>query len=76
MSGKTALTGVSVTTSDTNDNKYDALWIGIAGDVAVVPRSGNAAVTFKNVPIGWFSVSVDKVMSTNTTASEIIGVTW
>ena len=57
-----------------------ALYIGVTGDVAVVCAgdNGNAlagtAVTFKAVPVGWFPVQVRRVMNTNTTATNIVGL--
>jgi|TARA_R110002050_G_scaffold143027_2_gene268318 hypothetical protein len=52
------------------------LYVGVVGDVSVImagKRSG--AITFKNVPGGSFlPVTVDFVLATNTTATEIIAV--
>lgn len=48
------------------------LWIGVAGNVAVKHHPAGAAVTYLNVPVGWFDVSCSHVMNTNTTASSII----
>jgi hypothetical protein len=55
---------------------YSALYVGTSGDLAVTPMRNTAdtSVIFKNVPVGWFPVSVRKVWSTGTTASQIIGV--
>jgi len=55
------------------------LFIGVAGNVAIVAAGDNSnsgagtAVTFTNVPVGWFPVQVRRVMATNTTASGIVG---
>ena len=49
-----------------------ALWIGGAGDVAVVLASGDA-VTFKNAS-GWMPLRVKRLMATDTTATDIVGV--
>lgn len=65
---------VSVTPSNSTEAHYRALYIGTTGNLAVIPAAGGSAVTFTNVPVGWFPVSVRKVMSTGTTASGIIGV--
>jgi hypothetical protein len=65
----------AVTKSDTADNAYAYLYVGTGGDVAIVPTGSATAVTFKNVPAGahlWIKTS--KVMSTNTTASDIVGI--
>lgn len=50
-----------------------ALWIGVTGDVAVV-FANDAAVTFKNVPVGFLDVMAKRVNSTGTTASQIVAV--
>ncbi len=81
---------IAVTPSDTKDVTNatgdnarcyaKALYIGTTGDVAIVAAGDNGnsglgtAVTFKTVPVGWFPVQVRRVMSTNTTASTIVGL--
>ena len=51
------------------------LWVGGAGNVAVVMNQDAAAVTFLAVAAGTrLDISVTKVMSTNTSATNIIGV--
>jgi hypothetical protein len=81
---------IAVTPSDTKDVTNatgdnapvyaSALYIGASGDVAVVAAGDNSAsgagtaVTYKSVPIGWFPVQVRRVMATNTTASQIVGL--
>ena len=66
-----------VTPSDSTDhsgNPFRSLYVGTAGDVAV-ETEGGTAITFHNVPGGAvLPVRVVKVMSTNTTASDIIGL--
>ena len=53
-----------------------ALFVGVAGDVAVMPWGGTTAVTFKNVPAGSFMpISCQQLMSTNTTATDIVLLT-
>lgn len=57
-----------------------ALYIGVTGDVAVIAAGDKSAsgagtaVTFKAVPVGWFPVQVRRVMSTNTTATNIVAL--
>lgn len=64
----------AVTKSDTADNAFAYLYVGTGGDVAVVPAGSATAVTFKNVPTGaYLWVKTSKVMSTNTTATDIVG---
>lgn len=50
-----------------------ALYVGVTGDVRVTTVGGDD-VTFANVPVGFFAVSVKRVWSTGTTASGIRGV--
>lgn len=66
--------GVAVTKHDTNENKFDALYIGVTGDVAVVTKERSASVIFKAHPVGYMPVSVVKVLSTGTTATDIVGL--
>lgn len=45
------------------------LYIGVAGDVAVImalPKGGTNAVTFPSLPVGFAPLRVTKVMATNT----------
>lgn len=81
---------ILVTPSDTKDvtnatgdaaaSYAKSLYIGTTGNVAIVAANDNSAsgagtaVTFSNVPVGWFPVRVRRVMSTNTTASNIVGL--
>ncbi len=65
----------AVTPHDTNANAAKALYIGGAGDVAVIPRGRSTAVTFVGVAAGTIlPVQVSRVMSTNTTATNIVGL--
>ena len=51
-----------------------ALYVGTTGDVKVTTVSGNA-VTFVGVPAGYLlPVSVRRVWSTGTTASDFVGL--
>lgn len=51
-----------------------ALWVGGAGDVAVRMRDGSSA-TFVGVGAGTIlPIRVDKVLSTGTTATSIVGI--
>lgn len=71
----TAQMAEAVTPSDTTVVKYRALYVGTTGDVAVVPMGGSSAVTFVGVPAGAIlPIAVSKVMSTSTTASDIVGL--
>lgn len=50
-----------------------ALYIGVTGDVAVRMASG-ATITFKAVPVGVLTVQVDQVLSTATTATDMVAL--
>lgn len=70
-----AYDAVAVTPADgTTIPVTRALYIGTSGNLAVIMAEGTAAVTFTNVPAGIFPIQVQKVMSTNTTASNIVAL--
>ena len=68
----------AITKSDSTDLtslKIRALWIGGAGDVAVIAFNDTAAVTIAGVLAGTLlPISVTKVMSANTSATSIVGL--
>lgn len=81
MSGRSkdvsaARKGVAVTKSDSTILETTrALYVGGAGDVAVIWADGGSAVTLSSVPAGTIlPVQVTKVMSTNTTATNIVAL--
>ena len=64
----------AVTTSDTADNYFMGLYVGVGGDVVLKGMDNGTSVTFKNVPTGaLLPVSTSKVLSTGTTATNILG---
>lgn len=66
---------LAVTPSDSVENNFHGLYIGVSGDVAI-KGIGGVAFTFKNVPAGTIlPIVVNRVMSTNTTATNIGGFT-
>jgi hypothetical protein len=68
---------VAVTPSDTVDltTYAKALYIGVTGDVTVIPVGQTTAVTFKSHPVGYFvGCQVRRVNSTGTTASQILAL--
>ncbi len=76
----TARDAVAITKSDSTQyidatgGPLDMLYIGGLGDVAVTTLSG-AVVTFTAVPVGTIlPIRCTKVMSTNTSATLIIGL--
>jgi hypothetical protein len=66
----------TVTPSDTVDLDYTArsLYIGTTGDLAVTLRNMAAGtkIIYKNMPVGFAPVSVSRVWTTGTSASNII----
>jgi hypothetical protein len=72
-----AANAVSVTTSDSSalDEGVRALYVGGAGDVAVKFPGQSNAVTFVGVVAGSvLSIQAEYVMSTNTTATDILAL--
>ena len=67
-------TAATVTLSDSTTVAFTkGLWVGTGGDLAVT-LVGGSAVTLKNVPSGTYVPgSVIHVMTTNTTASNVVG---
>ncbi len=68
----------AVTPSDSADlpgGRAYGLYVGGAGNVAVVHQVGSAAVTYTAVPVGTIlQVEVTRVMATNTTASLLLAL--
>ncbi len=69
----------AVTKSDTNDsgNIFHGLFIGLGGNLAIVPLEGASAnVLFQGINSGTLlAVGCAKVLSTGTTCSGIVGLT-
>lgn len=65
---------VAVTPSDSTAlTPTTAIYVGGAGDLAVLLSNDTVAVTLKAVPIGTvLLISAKKVMATNTTATNIV----
>lgn len=73
VSGQIADRAFTVTPSNTAGNVYSYLYVGVGGNIAVVTEGGDS-VTFVGVPAGSFLwIRTSKVMSTDTTASSILG---
>jgi hypothetical protein len=74
LSSLVADTAATVTTSDTGPNVFTRLYIGGAGNVAVVTEAGNT-VTFTAVPVGTqLDIRVKQILATGTTATNIVGM--
>lgn len=68
----------AVTTSDTTQVSAVGFYVGVAGNVAVMPvaeeaKASPVAVTFVGLPAGAvISLNISRFMATNTTATNII----
>lgn len=65
----------AVTASDSTSLNFKALYVGTTGNVVIKKKSDSPAVTFANVPVGFFSVAGVRVMAA-TTASDIVWLSW
>ncbi|TGV26342.1 hypothetical protein [Mesorhizobium sp. M4B.F.Ca.ET.143.01.1.1] len=72
----TACNATAVTKSDSTAVLFNAVYVGGTGDLALRPVNGTA-VTFSGVPAGTIiPLKCDRVMSTNTTATNIVGLNY
>ena len=71
-----ARTAEAVTPSDSVDLTYvsRALYIGVAGDIVVNMKDIGTSITFKAVPVGILPIRVSRVLSTGTTATNIVSL--
>jgi hypothetical protein len=67
----------AVTTHNTNTvTGVKSLYVGGAGDVAIIPIGGTDPVVFKNVPAGGYVlVQPSVIRTTGTTATDIVAIT-
>ena len=66
---------VAVTPNDSTVVLFRALYVGVGGDLAVRMQKDSSAVTFVGVLAGTIlPLAVTRVMSTNTTATDIVGL--
>jgi hypothetical protein len=64
----------AVTPSDTVTNAWSYLYVGTAGNIAVVTEAGQTVV-FKNIVAGsYLWIRTSRVNATSTTATDIIGL--
>jgi hypothetical protein len=67
----------AITESDDNDVEEvtRAVYVGGAGDIAVVMAEGGAPVVFGAVPAGTLlPIRISRLMSTDTTATNVVGL--
>ena len=71
-----AFSAAAVTASDSTDlGTTRGIWVGGAGNLAVMFSGDSAAVTLVGVTAGsLLPIQVQKVMSTNTTATSIVAL--
>lgn len=66
---------VAITKSDSTTLSLAGFYVGVTGDVAVQTTAGVTAVVFKAVPAGQvIKLQVARIMSTATTATDIVGL--
>lgn len=70
-----ATRSAAVTISDSTIVNCRAVYVGTSGNIALVLVEDSSAVTFKNVASGTLlPFACNKIMSTNTTASDIVAL--
>lgn len=75
MCGGQFASAAAITKSDAAANVFDAVWVGGAGNLAVILENDTSAVTLVAVPAGTLMpLRTSKVMSTNTTATNMVGL--
>ena len=68
--------GEPITTSDSVVQSWEAIYVGVAGNLAIIPAGQTDAITLVGVAAGTIiPIAVSKVMNTNTTASSLVGLT-
>ncbi len=71
----TTILAITNAAGDTTNQPCRALYVGGAGDVAVRLWYSQHVVTFPSVPAGSIlPIACDRVMSTNTTATNIVAI--
>lgn len=65
---------VDVVPDDSNDLTWTtrAIYVGVSGDISVHMYGESAPLVWKNVPVGFHPISVDRILSTGTTAASLI----
>lgn len=68
--GAVALTKSDVTIFDTTR----AIYVGGTGDVAVIMADGQTPIVFSAVAVGIFPIQITQLLSTSTTATNVIAL--
>ena len=69
----------AVTPSDSTLVTCKSLYVGTGGNVAIAPSASGSAVVFVGVPSGAYlnvELKNGRVMSTSTTATDIVNLSW
>lgn len=66
----------AITTSNTVNftQPCNAIYVGVAGDVSILPLEGATSVVFKAVPVGILHVPARRVNASGTTATDLVGL--
>ena len=69
-------TGAAITPTDnTAIGPYFGLYVGGAGDIAIVPTGQTSPVTLKAVPVGtYLPIAFQGINNTGTTATNLVGL--
>jgi hypothetical protein len=67
---------LAVTPSDTTalSTPCRRLYIGVTGNLTIIPVGGQVAVEFQSVPVGFLDVHATYVKATGTTATGIVAL--
>tara|TARA_R110000868_G_scaffold317557_1_gene578393 strand:- start:294 stop:536 length:243 start_codon:yes stop_codon:yes gene_type:complete len=67
----------AVTPSDTTALDFQAVYIGVAGNVAISSSDSATAVTFTGVTAGSIlPIKGKRIMATNTTSTNMVWLSW
>ncbi len=75
--GSQARSAFALTKSDSLDQPFKALYIGVTGDVTILPINAtddSQTILFKAHPVGYMPVQGRRVMATGTSATNIVGL--
>jgi hypothetical protein len=72
----TATQLLALTPSDSTDLPVSikGIYVGTTGNIAMIAAEDTAEVILPNVPAGYYPIAPKRIFSTNTTASNIVGL--